>query len=160
MTDPPATNTVRHLADAVDSIDPATPLDEVLAFEDRVSFFKAFIKELDQTLKKRLYEWIEVNGEINLPEMNKCYRNGTITKVKCRNNMATLTTLLDLSGGDMETLVKCLASNAFKQGECKIHLKDKWGDHFDTTLVPDVKTGVAKRETKKIDTTFIPKKGK
>lgn len=149
-----------QLRNAVDNISPEMPLEVLLAFEDQVSFFKQFMKELSNTLKDRLYEWIEANGEINLPEMNKRYYNAQETKTKCRDKKALIEALLDATKGDIEALAELLSSDPFKQGACKIPLGDKWDDHFEVVLVNKGKTGKPKPPTTiKVDTTFLPKKG-
>lgn len=157
---PIATTTIDQVQQAVDMIDPDTPRETLLAFEDRVTFFKQFIKELNTVLQKRLYEWIEVNGEIEVPEINKRYYNSVTKKKKSKDNEVTLDALFTAAEGDMGKVAKCIASDGLNQGECLTVLGEEvWNKCFRVEVVKDVKTGVTKRKTKKVDTTFLPKKG-
>ena len=152
--------TAQQLTEFVDQLDTDATQDVMLAVEDRIAYIKQSAKELDGTFKKRMYDWIEVNGEISLPALNLRWYNAITKRTKANDNGKLLEALFQTTGGDVDQFVKCLSSNAFKQGECRHVLGDEdWAKHFTVTEIEDVKTGKPKRETKKVDTRFLTKKG-
>jgi hypothetical protein len=79
---------------------------------------------------------------------------GTQRGYTCRDQGATFVAVLEATGGDEALMAEHLASGAWKPGACKKTLGDRFGDLFEETVVPDLKTGSAKRVVKTFDPAF------
>ena len=101
------------------------------------------LQEATAGLKDRLYaaakKYIEEHGDIRDGDRH-IYLAPNKT-IKSRNNRDTMAALLEVTGGDVERIVECLASDAFKPGESKKALgEEKWGALFETRVSMNVKT--------------------
>ena len=103
-------------------------------------------KERDAIIKAAFIEFCESYGDLELPgpEPKRLYP-GTVKRTKCKDTRVTFEALLELTGGDIDSIHECMSSGAFKHGACRKVLGDSWGDHFSVEEVKDLKTGKPKK---------------
>jgi hypothetical protein len=130
--------------------------ERVLDIWNRMEFAKKFLRETSAMLEGALIEWMNANGDLRLDEGRRLYV-GQVKKTTCRDQMQTLEALLEKSGGDMDALVDCLASGAFKHGACRNVLGEAWDEHFIVEQVEDVKEGkaTARKTVQLLDQRFV-----
>lgn len=126
---------------------------QVAAIIDKMDAYKRRIKEIDATLKEALIDWINANGELTLG--TKRYYVGSTKKTKPVDRIKLTIALIEAVQGDFDSFDEMLSANAFKPGACKKLLGDEWGNHFEETIVEDVKTGKPKKDVKVIDERFV-----
>lgn len=146
MTDLPEKHmTLADLLEAVFSLNEDAPMAQVVATMDKLKAFQQTLNEYKRLMEDGVIDWIKKNGEIEVGDLRLYV--GEERKIKCRDFKGTLEAILSASGGDMEALVSCLSSNAFKPGACRETLPpSKYRDLFVTTVEPDLKKGIAKKQ--------------
>lgn len=127
--------------------------EELLDVRSHIKALQAKLKELSAEVEGALIEHITLHGDIDLGDGKRLYL-GTERGYKCRDQGATFVAILEATGGDEALMAEHLASGAWKPGACKKTLGDRFGDLFEETVVPDIKTGSAKKVVKTFDPAF------
>jgi hypothetical protein len=132
---------------------PDLPMDQVLDVMNAVEVFQHQAREIKQQLEQRLKDWILEHGEIEIGD--KRYYVGVHRKSKPAIPLPELVAvLMDVTGGDFDRFCQLLAANAFKPGECKKALGERFDEVFETTTETDVETGKPKQSVKMFDKKF------
>jgi hypothetical protein len=138
----------------VATIELDTPADHVALTIGRIDDAIRRAKELKAELEATLLEWIPANGgELIIGDVR--YYVGPDKKVKCRSISATVTALMEISGGDYDAFCECLSANAIKPGAARKLLADKFDEFFETTETLDLKTGKPLKKVQAINTRFL-----
>lgn len=89
------------------------------------------IKELRAEADAAILERIRESGDFTIGD--NLYTLAKQKKVKCRDVSATTSTLLEVTGGDLEKFVGCLSANGYKPGAVKRVLEEcgAVGETFD-----------------------------
>lgn len=138
MTDTSAITIIDRARDAIELIESG------LADQEQVLLGIEFVKavgELHRTLKSRFdtaaIAWIKQNGEIkNGARRVWVEPNKTI---KCKDTKATYEAILAQTGGDLDEVFRCLASDPFKQGTTRKLLGPAADDLFETKVTSKIK---------------------
>jgi hypothetical protein len=126
--------------------------DDVLRAMAQVQHCKHAVAALHQRMEAAVIQWIQTNGD--LEEGDNRYYVGTEKRTKCVDVKATLTKLLDVTGGDLDAVMACLSTGAFKPAATLEVLGDDGRDLFTTEVVQDLKTGKPKRALKAANKRF------
>ncbi len=144
---------LQQVTDAIIVIEnPLAHKDEVLLALNFIARLKEVTKTLAEQGEKAAIEWITANGEIVDGEIR--YYVAPNKTHKCKDTKAVLGALLETCGGDLDAVVECLASGAWKAGETKKRLGDRATEFFETVETPDLKTGSAKPRLQRVNTAF------
>lgn len=131
--------------------------DDVLVAIDIRSRINAMVKALNDTLKAKIIEWIEQNGEVKCGDVR--YYVGIEKATRCCDYKNTMIALLNATEGDLDRVVQCLASGAFKPGATGLVLDDGiFRTLFTTEDVKDLKTGKSRKTIVKADPRFTTPK--
>lgn len=142
--------------EAISAIEnPVSTKDDVLTALGFTKRLREIAKELSDQAEAAAIAWIAANGEIT--EGNVRYYVAPNRTTKCKDVKATLAALLEVSGGDLDAVVECMSSGAWKPGETKKRLGDKAGDFFETTETGELKEGKPTKRLQKVDSTFLAK---
>jgi hypothetical protein len=101
------------------------------------------IKQLQADAMAAIEERIRESGEFQVGEY--LYTLSKPRKVKCRDATAPMKTLLEVTGGDLDKIVSCLSSGAWKHGTVKRVLDEcgapgeTWDVLFDVAYEEEVK---------------------
>ena len=125
----------------------------LLDVRSHIKALQAKLKEFAAEVEGALIDHINTHGDIDMGDGKRLYV-GTERGYKCRDQAATFVAVLEATGGDEALMAEHLASGAWKPGACKKTLGERFGDHFEETVVPDLKTGSAKRVVKTFDPAF------
>lgn len=114
----------------------------------------ARIKELQADAKAAMLERIRDSGPFQIGEF--LYQLTKPRKVKCRDATAPMKVLLEVTGGDLDKINECLASDAWKHGAIKSVLEEckAPGETWDTLF--EVSYG-DKLEVTKVNLAFTGK---
>jgi len=147
---------LQHIKSQVVAIDDESTADQVAEAITQVDFFMSQARELRRSLDDALLKWLSHPDHRELIIGDIRYYAGTEKKIKCVDPMATLESLLDATDGDINRVVECLASGAWKYGACRNLLsEEQYKSCFSEELVSDLKTGKPVKQVKKIDSRFI-----
>lgn len=113
-----------------------------------VEFVARQLKELRANLDAALLEWVTTNGELVIGDQK--FYAGTKSVTKCTDQRAALEAIINATAGDLDAIAAVLASGAFKYGTAR-SLGEEVARFFETTTVPDLKTGLPVREVKTIN---------
>lgn len=121
--------------------DDARPVDAdaVLSAMNLVRRLGEIHRDLKDRLEAASIQWIEVNGDLTDGEVR--YYVAPNKSTKCVDLRGTFQALLDKSGGDLDSVVLCLSSGAFKPSATKEVLGDLADSLFVTEVTKDLKTG-------------------
>lgn len=120
---------------------------------------KEITKGLGYLIDNAAVEYINKNGDITCGDIR--YYVGTTTYTKCKDVKGTLQTLLDVTGGDLEKIATCLASDAWKAGATRVVLVDQFDTCFSTEKRMEMKEGkpvAVKKSLQSVNMKFLPKK--
>ena len=147
--------TLEQLTDAYVALDSRDigSREALLDVRSGVKALQAKLREFAAEVEGALIEHITLHGDIDIGDGKRLYV-GTERGYKCRDQAATFVAVLEATGGDEALMAEHLASGAWKPGACKKTLGDRFGDLFEETVVPDLKTGSAKRVVKTFDPAF------
>jgi hypothetical protein len=125
----------------------------LLDVRSHIKALQAKLREFAAEVEGALIEHITLHGDIDMGDGKRLYI-GTERGYKCRDQGATFVAVLEATGGDEALMAEHLASGAWKPGACRKTLGDRFGELFEETVVPDLKTGSAKRVVKTFDPAF------
>ena len=125
----------------------------LLDVRSAIKALQAKLKEFAAEVEGALIEHINAHGDIDIGDGKRLYV-GTERGYKCRDQAATFVAVLEATGGDEALMAEHLASGAWKPGACRKTLGDRFGDLFEETVVPDLKTGSAKKVVKTFDPAY------
>ena len=127
--------------------------DEVAQALEFVGRLRQVARELDARLEAATLAWIEANGPVRTGRDGPYYVAGVKKSVKCRDQKAVLSALLDATGGDLDAVAEVLSSGCWKHGAASKRLAPEvYSGLFETVEQPEVK------EVKRIDPQFSHKK--
>lgn len=127
--------------------------DDVLTTINVVDRLKQLTRELAAKSDAAVVAWLEQHGDIECGEVR--YYAGVNKTTKCEDKSAAVGALLDATGGDVDKLSECLASDGLKPGMCRAVLGDKkFGALFVTKETADLKTGKPVKRVQKFDRRF------
>lgn len=131
--------------------------DDVLVAIDIRTRINAMVRVLNDSLKAKIIEWIEKNGEVTCGDTR--FYVGTEKNTRCCDYKNTMIALLNATEGDLDRVVQCLASGAFKPGATGLVLDDgTYRTLFHTEDVKDLKTGKPRKTIVKADPRFTKPK--
>lgn len=146
----PQVSLVQTVRDALCNLESGTATKEdVLTTMGFVKRLSEVAKDCRSQFEKLAIEWIDANGEIDDGRVR--WYVGPERKTKCINTRATIEALLNATGGDIDRMAECLASDPFKPASTKALLEDAGVDHgclFQTVEEQDLKEGKPKRALK------------
>jgi len=149
------TNDLIALADtAIQGLDleRATP-DQMRQAIEFVDALKARTKQLGDAFEAAAIAWLQFHGDLTVGDNR--YYVGTTKRVRCNDPAATLDALLTASDGSVEAIVQALKADPFKPGTTKTLLGEPLFDkHFQTIVIPDLKTGKPLRRVLKANPKF------
>lgn len=130
------------------SMDESISVDAVVSRIDKLKVLAGIVRDFRQETEAAVCRWIDANGDIEVGDTR--WYVGKTTSRKCKDVPASIQTLIEVLGGDLESLAKCLTSQPLKPAYCRSILKEKGADAAYTELfteeaVPDLKTGKPKR---------------
>lgn len=129
------------LRDAVLGLSPTEKGDALVYVRGAVKVAYQRLREIGNLLDEQLLAWMDANGDLIVDEQTRLYI-GTKKTVKCRDVGACLAALEEAAGGEIEKVVECLSSSAWKHGACRQLLgPEKYEKCFAETVEQDVKTG-------------------
>lgn len=122
-------------------------IEDEAATKEQILQAMEFVKRLQQVywqLKDRMeaaaMHYIEKHGNIEDGDRRVYIAPNKTTK--CKSNRETMQAVLEAAGGDVDALVDCLASDAFKPGATKKLVGALKGETlFETKVTQNVKTG-------------------
>lgn len=158
-TYPDSTSPLNDLANQVNAIEIAVPVDQVLETRQKLQYMEERIKALKSNLDARLLAWIEKNGSIEYGT-KRIYVATKKDKV-CKALRPAVEALLGACGGDFDRFCQALSSNALKQGACNEIMGDAlWQEHFAVVEKTELKDGEVKaiKQVVEADTNFIKPK--
>ena len=138
-----------HIIDAEDLLCRIDALDEkqVAEFYEHIKSVRYRFNEYYRLWTEGIIEWIEAHGE-PLVETAGGPRRLYVAPdktTKCLDNRDALVAVLTATGGDVDALLGCLSSNAFKPGACKAVLGDEWPKHFEVKETKRLGEGTARK---------------
>ena len=134
--------------------DPGPTRDDVLKALDLSARLREVARELTEQVEAGAIAWVQAHGEIIDGDVR--YYVGANKSVKCRDVKGTLGAVLEVTGGDLDAVIECLSSGAFKPAKTKALLGKRADEFFETTETMDLKTGAAgKPRLQKHDPRFI-----
>ena len=149
------TDLIRTCTDAACAIiEPDATRDQVLAALDFTARLREVARELTEQVEVGAIAWVQAHGDIEDGE--KRYYVAPNKSVKCLDVKGTLGAVLEVAGGDLDAVIECLSSGAFKPAKTKALLGERADEFFETTETADLKTGAAgKPRLQKFDPKFI-----
>lgn len=129
-------------------------VEQVMEIRERLMFAETRVKEAKASLNAALMDYIDANGPFVVGDTR--FYNGVKKTTKCKSVPKCVEALLTANSGDFDEFCKVLAAQPIKHGAAKGILGDAWDEHFEVIEQQDVKTGKPKRETKAVDTRFLP----
>jgi hypothetical protein len=137
-----------------------------------IDHYKRLIKEIETTYYGQLTETIQAEGKRDdkgeyvrysgdFKVEETLYTVSPDRKVKCRDVKATLSTLIDKFGGDLDRVAQCLGASAWKPGEIRTLLEELKDDKtFDELFETTVDWEAERKEpkAKKVNLAFVTKK--
>lgn len=120
---------------------------------------KEVTKGLGYLVDDAAVQYINKHGDITCGNIR--YYVGTTTYTKCKDVKGTLEMLMAVSGGDFGAMAECLASDAWKAGQSRVVLGDKFDTCFSTEKRMELKDGkplAPKKSLQKVNMDFQPKK--
>lgn len=152
MNQPNLIDTCRDALDLLDS--GLATREQMLASLDLVKRLGEVYRAMKEHVESAATKWVQANGPFE--DGTTRYYVGTAKKTKCRNLRATVEAIMQATGGDLDALVDCLASDAFKPGETRKTLGDDFPKCFDVTEAVDLKSGAVKPpKLQVVDTKFL-----
>ncbi len=112
--------------------------DQILEASEFVDALGAAYRQIKERYEQAAVAYIKANGEIRSGERRLWVEPNTT--VKCTDVKGTLQALLEVTGGDLEAVVGCLASDAWKQGQTRKVLGDRAEGLFETKVTSKVKS--------------------
>lgn len=115
-------------------------------------------KDLSAKVEAGVIAWINRNGEI--VDGTVRYYVGVTKTTKCTSVKDALEAILEASGGDMDAVVACMSTGAWKHGACsKLLPKEVYDALFVAREEEDIKEGKPAKPDKlqKFDSRFIVK---
>lgn len=137
------------------SDNPVATRDDVLTALNFTRRLRELARELTDQAEAAAIEWINQNGEFT--DGDTRYYVAPNKAHKCKSVKDTLAAVLEVSGGDLDTVVKCLSSSAWKPGETKKTLGDRADEFFETVETAELRTGVGAKRLQAVNTKFLPK---
>lgn len=148
---------VKAVFDAVARLELETATEvDVIAAIDVLDRLKQVTRGLATLVDDAACRWINANHDITVGDCR--YYVGTTTWVKCRDPRQALTAMLETSGGDLDAVAACLASDAWKSGASRQLLGEQFDVHFATELREDLKTGKPRKSLQRVNQRFLPAK--
>ncbi len=119
---------------------------------------KEVTKGLGYLVDDAAVQYINKHGDITCGNIR--YYVGTTTYTKCKDVKGTFQTLLEVTSGDLETIASCFASDAWKAGQSRVVLGDKFDSCFSTEKRLELKDGkpLVRKSLQKVNMDFQPKK--
>jgi hypothetical protein len=108
---------------SVNAITPESSVEQIADVLFTLAGMARRIKELQADLDERMIEHIKATGQ-DIVIGTVRYYIGKPKTIKSRDDLKTLETLLEISGGDLGRVVQCLSANAFKHGTVKRMLEE------------------------------------
>ena len=135
-------------------LNPDAPIDALLGLMNRVRAAKDQLRKIERMIEDRGIEFINARGAFRAGDI--LYTVGRDKRVKCTDPKSLLSTLLEATGGDLDRVADCLASDAWKSGATRQTLEEhgrsgEFDRHFNMEEVPRLKLKV-------INTKFIESK--
>lgn len=146
--------TLTQLEEQCLSITTDMTVEQVMEIRERLMFAETRVKEAKASLNAALMEYIDAHGPFVVG--NTRFYNGVKKTTRCMSVPRCVEALLTETGGDFDEFCKVLGSQPIKPGAAEGILGDEWDEHFEVIGQQDVKTGKPKRETKAVDTRFLP----
>jgi hypothetical protein len=96
---------------------PAADVEQLSEAIGKLKALKAYVRELDRMFGEQMLERLDQSGPVTVGEVR--YYAGFETETLNNDTAATLTALLEATGGDIGAVAGCLCSQPFKHGACK-----------------------------------------
>ena len=148
-------------AECVDTLSTTDTLEQVVHVRDQVSLLKKALKAIDKALDERTVDWINEHGDIEIGDVRLYV--GTSKTTKPRKGVSPLLIIQAAAAAAFDHNDEAAAEAILSSGWCKhgsvrnvipAELFDKF---FETTVVPDLKTGKPKKQLKKVNQKFLKK---
>lgn len=124
-------NLIDSTLDAIDTIESGIATQEqVLTALEFVKRLGEVQRELKERVNKAAISYIQAHGPIE--DGTRKFYVGPNKTTKCKDLRGTVAAVLDAAGGDVDAMVDCLSTDAFKPGATKKLLKDRAGEFFET----------------------------
>lgn len=132
--------------------DPAVPAEVVAEAIGKVDALMRFARELRANCDRVVLEWVLLNGPLTVGDVK--YYAGFRKVTKCQDNAAAVELLLTETGGDVQQLAACIASDGLKPGACREVLGPRFGEVFTTEERPELREGKPVKGLLKANTKF------
>jgi hypothetical protein len=124
----------------------ATKPDTILQAYAIVARVKELGRDMTDALEERMQDVLAEQPQQSLTIETVRYYLGMNKSVKCKNHAGTLGVVLETSGGDLDKVVECLSSGAWKYGAVRVLLEeagkpDAFDELFTTEEKPEVREG-------------------
>lgn len=140
--------------DAIDSIDPNGPYEDMLMVNEMVLFFKRLATEMKKASDAKFIEVIKAQGDVEIGD--KRYYYGLTTKWTCSDPSYVLEVLLDELDNNMDKVASAFSSDPFKSGTVKGLIGEALHKElFVKTFKDKLETGKPKKSLKVIDKKFV-----
>lgn len=114
--------------------------------DSQVKQLRAFVAELGVAFREHFAERLLERGDIEIGDGRRFYP-GRVKKVTRTTDAAALfDELMGVTGGDFDTVARCLSANAWKPAEVREVSPTLYGRSFSEEYVTDPKTGKTKRQ--------------
>lgn len=155
---------------AIEGIDKDTPEHELLQLHDWIQDICRMARQWKSEMEDAFVDYLEANGSDGRPAQIQTdtirHYVGTVKKTKSNSDEDVLEELLNISGGDVSVITKCLSANAWKTGEVKGVLEqageppEKFHQLFRVEEQPTLKNGKPNKKLMTVDERFMPAKKK
>ena len=147
MINPPTTTTdVQNMLARMDTSD---SIERMVEARNRVMEFERKAKDYRRQFDSIFIEWLENNGRTQVGDSD--FYVGSKKTVRCRDVSKTLELILTHRLGDLSSLAEYLSSSPFKHGSLRDLLSaDEWDECFEVCTAKDLRTGVPKKEVKRL----------
>lgn len=144
---------IQSASEFVNRIDETSSEEDLVEIIGRIDALEEDLDKLVKAKKAAMMTWLQANGQLVIGTVR--YYLGKKTTVKALDVKSIFETLL--RDTDMDTLVSCFSSNAWKYGTVREVLNDetKFNSLFETKVIMDLATGKPLKEIKCVDSRFI-----